>query len=109
VDQTPTWRRRARPEGHYLSSVTIPGNLLAEGILLVDCNLLTLNPDTLQFNAKSVVSFNVVDNLEGDSARGDFAKNIPGVVRPLLEWNTQSFTNKVKPQVGKAFKRAEAP
>jgi lipopolysaccharide transport system ATP-binding protein len=106
VDQTPTWRRRARPAGHYLSSVTIPGNLLAEGILLVDCNLLTLNPDTLQFNAKSVVSFNVVDNLEGDSARGDFAKNIPGVVRPLLEWDTEYCTNKVKPQDGNAHKKA---
>jgi len=110
VDGTPAWRRKARPEGHYLGSVTIPGNLLAEGILLVDCNLLTLNPDTLQFNAKSAVSFNVVDNLEGDSARGDFAKNIPGVVRPLLEWDTQYFNNKAKPRDGgDAFKKAGTP
>jgi lipopolysaccharide transport system ATP-binding protein len=106
VDQTPTWRGRVRSNGHYLSSVTIPGNLLAEGILLVDCNLLTLNPDILQFNAKSVVSFNVVDNMEGDSARGDFAKNIPGVVRPLLEWDTQYFSNK---QDDNAFKKARKP
>ena len=53
------------------------------------CNLLTLEPDDLQFSAKSVVSFHVIDSIEGDSARGDYAKNIPGVVRPQLEWTTQ--------------------
>lgn len=89
VDQDPAWRRRSRPKGRYISTALISGNLLAEGIHLVTCNLLTLEPDTLQFSAKSAVSFHVIDSLEGDSARGDFAKNIPGVVRPLLEWTTQ--------------------
>jgi lipopolysaccharide transport system ATP-binding protein len=89
VDLDPTWRRRRRPKGRYISTALIPGNLLAEGIHLVTCNLLTLEPDSAQFSAKSAVSFHVIDSLEGDSARGDFAKNIPGVVRPLLEWSTQ--------------------
>jgi len=32
----------------------------------------------------------VVDNLDGGaSARGDWAKGIPGVVRPLLRWETE--------------------
>ena len=89
VDQDPAWRRRRRPKGRYISTVTIKRNLLTEGIHLVTCNLLTLEPDVLQFSAKSAVSFHVIDSLEGDSARGDYAKNIPGVVRPLLEWTTQ--------------------
>ncbi|MCK4782127.1 MAG: ABC transporter ATP-binding protein, partial [Desulfobacteraceae bacterium] len=89
VDIDPTWRRRPRPKGRYISTALIPGNLLAEGIHLVTCNLLTLEPDSTQFSAKSAVSFHVIDSLEGNSARGDFAKNIPGVVRPLLEWSTQ--------------------
>lgn len=93
VDQDPAWRRRSRPKGRYISTALIPGNLLAEGIHLVTCNLLTLEPDTLQFSAKSAVSFHVIDSLEGDSARGDFAKNIPGVVRPLLKWTTQYGPN----------------
>jgi lipopolysaccharide transport system ATP-binding protein len=88
VDQDPEWRRRSRPKGTYTSTAVIPGNLLAEGILLVNCNLMTLNPDELQFSEKNAVSFNVMDSIEGDSARADFAKNIPGVVRPLLEWRT---------------------
>ena len=34
------------------------------------------------------VAFTVVDGLTGDSARGDFAGLLPGVVRPLLRWTT---------------------
>ena len=89
VDQDPAWRRRQRPKGRYISTAWIPGNLLTEGIHLVTCNFLTLEPDELQFSAKSAVSFHVIDSLEGNSARGDYAKNIPGVVRPLLKWTTE--------------------
>lgn len=89
VDQDPAWRRRPRPKGRYRSTALIPGNLLAEGIHLVTCNIMTLEPDSFQFSAKSVVSFHVVDSLQGDSARGDYVRNMPGVVRPLLEWTTQ--------------------
>ena len=89
VDSDPNWRRRPRPKGRYISTATIHGNLLAEGIHLVTCNILTLEPDEHQFSAKSVVSFHVIDSMEGDSSRGDFAKTIPGVVRPLLNWTTQ--------------------
>ncbi|WP_035056956.1 ABC transporter ATP-binding protein [Desulfuromonas sp. TF] len=89
VDQDAQWRQRPRPEGSYVSSVWIPGNLLAEGMLFVNCHLLTLFPETLQFSEFNAVTFQVVDSLEGDSARGDYAKNMPGVVRPLLEWNTE--------------------
>jgi len=89
VDQDPTWRRRPRPEGSYVSTVHIPGNLLAEGILFVTCTLLTLNPDSVQFMERIAVAFQVIDSLEGDSARGDYARNIPGVVRPMLKWTTQ--------------------
>ena len=88
VDQDPAWRRRQRPKGIYTSTAVIPGNLLAEGVLLVNCNLITLNPNVLQFSAQNAVSFNVVDSIDGDSARGDYANTLPGVVRPLLEWRT---------------------
>ncbi len=89
VDQDPTWRRRARPAGCYVSTAWIPGNLLSEGTLSVICSLLTLNPDTVQFVEESTIGFRVVDALDGESARGDYAKEIPGVVRPLLKWETK--------------------
>jgi lipopolysaccharide transport system ATP-binding protein len=34
------------------------------------------------------VAFQVIDSLDGDSARGDYAGPFPGVVRPLLQWTT---------------------
>ena len=89
VDQDANWRRRKRPKGRYLNTAVIPGNLLAEGVQMVDCNLFTLNPDVLQFNSQNAVSFQVVDSLDGDSARGEWAKHMPGVVRPLLKWETE--------------------
>jgi hypothetical protein len=36
------------------------------------------------------VSFHVQDPLEGDSSRGTFTGQWRGVVRPLLEWETES-------------------
>ena len=89
VDQDPTWRRRPRPPGHYVSSAWIPGNLLAEGKHYVDCFLLRLFPTVMMFSELNAVAFQVIDSLEGDSARGDYSKDMPGVVRPLLKWTTE--------------------
>jgi lipopolysaccharide transport system ATP-binding protein len=93
VDQDPVWRRRPRPKGRYVSTVWIPGNLLAEGALVVNSNLLTMDPETVQFSEHAAVAFQVIDSLDGDSARGDYAKSFPGVVRPLLKWSTQFDQN----------------
>jgi lipopolysaccharide transport system ATP-binding protein len=34
------------------------------------------------------VAFHVVDSLDGNSARGDYAGTMEGVVRPMLKWQT---------------------
>ena len=36
---------------------------------------------------KDVIVFQVSDALQGDSARGDYAEAMRGVVRPLLPWS----------------------
>ena len=89
LDQDPAWRRRPRPKGRYISTVFIPGNLLNEGMLFVSCNLLRINPDRVEFHAQLAIAFHVVDNLTGDSSRGDYSKNMRGIVRPLFKWATQ--------------------
>ena len=89
VDLDPAWRGRPRPTGNYISKAVIPGNLLAEGMMYVSCHCLTLNPDSVQFSERKAVAFQVVDSIEGDSARGDYATQLPGVVRPALDWETQ--------------------
>jgi lipopolysaccharide transport system ATP-binding protein len=93
LDQDPEWRGRIRPCGRYTSTAWIPGNLLAEGLFYVSCYCLTLNPDKSQFSAKQMVAFHVADSLDGDSARGEYAKKLGGVVRPLLKWTTQFDSN----------------
>jgi lipopolysaccharide transport system ATP-binding protein len=82
------WRGRVRPPGCYRSTAWVPGNFLAEGTMFLSVALETLDPLVMQFYERQVVAFTVVDTCEGDSARGDFAGKLRGVVRPLLEWNT---------------------
>jgi lipopolysaccharide transport system ATP-binding protein len=94
LDHDPAWRRRPRPEGHYVSTALIPGNFLAEGMLFVGAGLSTLLPINLfQYYESDVVAFQVIDSFDGDSARGDWAKKLGGVVRPLLKWDTQFSPN----------------
>ena len=88
-DLDPEWRRRPRPEGRYVSTGWIPGNFLAEGTVFVDVAMITIEPVIAQFLEQSIVAFHVIDNMEGDTHRGDFAGPQPGTVRPLLEWNTR--------------------
>jgi lipopolysaccharide transport system ATP-binding protein len=93
VDQDPAWRGRSRPAGRYISTAWIPGNLLSEGMIFISCYCITLNPDTRQFAERNAIAFHVNDKLDGDSARGDYAKEMGGVVRPLLKWTTQVNPN----------------
>ena len=88
-DVDPEWRRRPRPAGRYRSTATVPGNLLAEGTIFVTAGLVTLNPLIDQFFERDAVAFQVVDSLEGDSARGEIAEHMEGVVRPMLCWDTE--------------------
>jgi lipopolysaccharide transport system ATP-binding protein len=93
VDLDPAWRRCRRPAGQYLSTAWIPGNLLAEGTLFVSASLYTMDPYIKQWREGDVVAFQVVDSLDGDSARGDWANSWKGAVRPLLQWTTQFNPN----------------
>jgi lipopolysaccharide transport system ATP-binding protein len=87
-DTDPVWRKRPRPTGRYVSTAWIPGNLLAEGMLFVNTGLTTLEPNIPQFLERQVVAFQVIDTLEGDTARGGWGGHMRGIVRPLLQWQT---------------------
>jgi len=82
------WRDKPRTLGRYTSTAWIPGNLLAEGSFYVGAALTTYLPLEVHFVEWDAVTFNVVDSIEGDSARGDFVGELPGVVRPVLDWTT---------------------
>lgn len=94
VDLDETWRKRRRPAGRYVNSVEIPGDLLAEGMVIVNAGLWVLEPNQiLQCYEKDVVSFQVLDNMDGKGARGDWASEYQGVMRPKLAWRTDGPCN----------------
>lgn len=88
LDLDENWRGKDRPPGCYRSTAWIPGNLLTEGMFYVHANMLAFSPEEFQFSAPDAVSFIVVDRMEGASARGDWRKRLPGVIRPMLKWET---------------------
>jgi lipopolysaccharide transport system ATP-binding protein len=92
MDCDPDWRQRPRSPGLYSSRVSIPGNYLAEGTIIVRADISTIMPQMFHVEESDVVAFQVIDKMEGDSARGEYAGKMPGVVRPLLKWNT-TFDN----------------
>lgn len=83
------WRTKPRPAGTYTTTMRIPGNFLAEGNVYVTAAGSTYDPIEVHFVARDTIVFNVVDSLDGDSARGDYAGPIPGAVRPIFDWRTE--------------------
>lgn len=74
-------------KGVYRMIAWIPANFLAEGTYSVSAAIMSYNPFYIHFHERDIVSFTVVDTIEGDSARGNYGGMFPGVTRPLLEWD----------------------
>lgn len=92
-DLSPETREQPRGAGRFVSTAWVPANILAEGRLVVTAAITTYYPTmTVHVFEREAVSFRVVDSLEGDSARGDYAGHMPGVVRPIFNWTTQGQT-----------------
>jgi lipopolysaccharide transport system ATP-binding protein len=84
----PTESKRAQV-GDYYSEVAIPAHLLAEGEYSVTISIFTSKGMKQRYvNVKDGISFQVFDPMTGPSARGDYAQNFAGVVRPLLPWQS---------------------
>ncbi len=81
--------QRPRPPGRYRARVEIPGNFLAEGMFSIDVALSTVDPVIVHAVERGALSLHVQDAGEGDSARGTYAGPLPGIVRPMLSWNTE--------------------
>lgn len=88
TDTDIAWIKRSRSPGRYISVVLIPGNFLSEGGLTVTAGMTAAGSFSDHFIVNGAVVFQVVDSLEGDSARGQYGGSFPGVVRPKLIWTT---------------------
>jgi lipopolysaccharide transport system ATP-binding protein len=68
--------------------VIIPPNLLSEGEYTVGVSIFTsVGLKQHYVMIKDAMFFQVFDSMIRQSARGDYAQNLAGVVRPLLKWN----------------------
>jgi lipopolysaccharide transport system ATP-binding protein len=96
-DLDPAWLDRPRLAGRYLSTARIPGNMLSEGTLFVGVAISTMNPVRIHFYERDAVAFQVIDSMAGDSARGDYAGPMPGVMRPMLQWSNRVLLESDRP------------
>jgi lipopolysaccharide transport system ATP-binding protein len=84
------WKRGPRPAGLLRSRMQVPGNFFAEGRIIVRfAAVSTFNPTAVHAIEQDAISFQVVDRSEGDGARGPYANEWPGVVRPMLPWTLE--------------------
>ena len=90
MDTDPRWNEPS-PPGDYLATAWIPGNLLNEGLIMIDPAICSIDSPKLHHHVSvwQAVSFHVQDPGKGGSARGSFTGQWRGVVRPLLEWSAE--------------------
>jgi lipopolysaccharide transport system ATP-binding protein len=100
IEHDAEWHRRPRPVGTFISTAWIPGNFLSEGALIVAAGITTMEPLRAHFFQRDLVAFQVVDSMDGNSARGDYAGSVPGVVRPLLKWTSEFIPHGSRVVVG---------
>jgi homopolymeric O-antigen transport system ATP-binding protein len=70
-------------------------------VVLVDAALKSDPPPRTHFLERHAAAFHIVDTPDGNSARGDWVGDVPGVVRPLLTWKT-SYSYQGQPQIEEA-------
>jgi lipopolysaccharide transport system ATP-binding protein len=88
IDQTNDASKVHKTPGRHTSTVWVPGNFLSEGTTYVTATMRTTDRRYRPFWVSDAVAFNVIDTMEGDSVRGDWAGRLAGAVRPALDWTT---------------------
>jgi lipopolysaccharide transport system ATP-binding protein len=75
-------------KGNYKSTVWIPKNLLSEGNYIIGLGMLAHLPFHVYYHQKELLRIKFSDLIKGDSARGLYNGEFPGVFRPKLIWET---------------------
>jgi lipopolysaccharide transport system ATP-binding protein len=84
--RNPTFVKQDWAPGRYLLRMWIPGNLLQVDTYTLNAILWAWEPvQKRQCHVRNALCFHVMEAMEG-SARGGFLGNMPGVVRPALDW-----------------------
>jgi len=88
-DVTSQLRDEIRELGLYRANMVLPGNLLREGSYTITVALFKRNPVTIYVYEEEILTFSIFDEMKGNSARGDYYLEFPGIIRPLLKWDAE--------------------
>jgi lipopolysaccharide transport system ATP-binding protein len=80
---------KVRPKGIFITTVWIPENLLAEGYYTIGLGFLQHLPFKVYYHNRELIQFRVIDYIKGNSARGFYNAEFPGILRPKLQWETK--------------------
>jgi lipopolysaccharide transport system ATP-binding protein len=90
-DVTSDIRSEKRSVGTYEATMWIPGNLMSEGNFSMSIALFIPSPFEIYVYAEKIISFVIIDEMKGNSARGQYTHGFPGYVRPLLQWDARKI------------------
>jgi lipopolysaccharide transport system ATP-binding protein len=80
-----------KAKGCYESVVWLPNNFFSEGLIIIGAAVVTHDPFSIHFHEKEIIAFNMIDKSENNLTRGSYAGNMPGVIRPLLKWQSSKI------------------
>ena len=84
---TELYKQKKLP-GSYESTVWVPSNFLAEGTIVVGAAVVTHDPFMVHFHERDSIAFTMTDKIPDNLTRGDYVGSMPGVIRPLLRWES---------------------
>ena len=105
IDIDPTWRRRPRPKGRYVSKLHIPANMLNEGTIFVEPCVITIDPPRTVFYESNAAAFHVTESFRTECARGDWDGEMGGAMRPMFPWTTD-YRPLIEAQAGETATKA---
>ena len=74
-------------KGTYEAKAMIPPNLMAEGTFNVSLAFMQYDPYIVLLHEVEVLSFSIIDKMDGNTVRGIYGGYFPGVIRPALSWD----------------------
>ncbi len=87
IENRTKWSYTPRELGLHTSTGWVEGNALNEGRYSVNISLSSLAPRASYLTENEALYFQVIDPLEGDSARSDYGLTPPGLISPRLHWS----------------------
>jgi lipopolysaccharide transport system ATP-binding protein len=87
-DLNQSFRNENRDNRLYFSKCKIPKNYLNEGVYKISVAILDSITNKPLIYIEEKITIKIFDTFSGFSARGNFRGIFPGIVRPILDWQT---------------------